>query len=371
MNIISKLLLSGVASAMLASTAHAGTCNFAEKGSKVPVSLADIGLSGPSTTAEIATTLQRAVSYPDCTAAEIEAKLITINDWKQSATIPLSYHFSIPLAQAVAPPAPKPAEAVVSPAPQATASAAVVQPRPQSTPSVVRPRVIEKPVYTTKVVREGLSAADKQRLEILTAEDTRLQKEIDAINILPSPTADQLTQLAALTDQKEGIQAQMTTLSGRVNTLTNEVSGVWKWLYGIIALMVLGFGFLIWFKPSRKAVDTAIETELSMYVPTAVFEQRLDAVESRFKHVVEKTSSTLLPAQMKAMKDGNKFTYHLKVDGEVVNFDAVKVSTTPSGDAFIKVDVLASPVTAKQLFGALADYIENGGAMPTVKVVNA
>jgi hypothetical protein len=364
---IRMIILAGVASMTLASAAHA--CEFTDKGSRVPIVLGDLGLSGPSTTAQIATQLKQKISYAtDCSPADIEAKLLAVNGWKTSVTVPVDYRFSIPLVTAPSTAAPEPA---ASPAPQVTASAGVAQAPPESAPSVekVPLRIVEKPIYTTTTVQAGLSAADKLRLENLTNEGSRLQGEIDIINALPSPNAEQLAQLAVLTDQKSGIQAQILSLSGRVNILQNEVSGMWSWIFGIIFVMVSGFGFISWRKPSRKALAETMP-DMSSFVTLETFEERFEGLESRFTHVVKKLSDTHQPQNMKAMKDGDKFTYHIQVDGAVVDFNAEKISTTPSGDALIKVDVLASPVTGKQLFGAMADYVENGGLIPMLKAAN-
>jgi hypothetical protein len=364
MNTYLKMLLIGAASVSFASAAYADTCQLA--GSANPVTQADLGLTGPSTPTQIVAALKQTASYPakDCPATELETSIVSSNNgWKADTPVPMDYRFSIPLIAAA--PSATPAAAA---APQVTA--ATVQPAPVAAPAA-KTVVERQPIYTTKVVQAGLSAADKQHLSDLTAEDTRLQMEIDRINLLPNPTPEQLELLAALTDQKSGIQQQILSLSGRVNTLTNEVSGMWTWLYGIIALMVLGLGLLAWRKPSRKAL-AEVMPDMSGYVTVEAFEERLDGIESRFKHVVKRTTSTHLPQSMKAMADGSKFTYILEIDGGLVSFGAEKVSTTPSGDGLIKVDVLARPVTAKMLFGALADYVENGGTLPTtLKAVNA
>jgi hypothetical protein len=152
---------------------------------------------------------------------------------------------------------------------------------------------------------------------------------------------------------------------------------------GIVAasLLALAIALLIGRRRRKQQVEAIVNAKLAtvklddsfktlVMADIAGLKSDVTGLKSRFKHDVKKVGETLKPADMKALSDGAEFGYHLLVDGLPVAFDAKVVQHTPSGDALIKIDELPNPVTAKALFVELTDYLERGGALPALKLVN-
>ena len=177
-------------------------------------------------------------------------------------------------------------------------------------PTSVQTVVERQPIHTTKTVVQGLSAAQKAEIEKLKVQADKVQIEIDKINALPHPTAEQLTALDKLTDKKKGIEAKYTALSGRVNTMANEVSDLWLWLYGVAAIaliaLMLGFWNLL-----RKAGKKEVK-----YVRAESARTREDAVRG----VGQLTTYAGRQAKIKISPEDPEGVLHSLSDGESETF---------------------------------------------------
>ena len=392
-----KMMLVG-ASFLVASPVWA-TCNLA--GSANPIDQSAIGLTSPSTPAQIAVALKGRSEYPakDCSVAEIEATLKSANSWNTNQVIPLDYRFSIPLLV----PAPASAPVMEASAPAAVVAPPVVPTVRPSTPVVkaAEQKVVSLEAKRVPLVRReaalknafsagGLTPAERKMINEASAAVASIDSKIEAAKTeLKTYIDDGLKKKANVGDSytKEQTDAKFATKQEFEKQIKDmpvgeSLSGWMLWLIGLGIAAAIGLGiFNFWRKPgvtkdefNQKFAEAKVgAVSVTALADIENLKSAVAGLTSRFVHDVKKINSgeqaTLLPAIIRQMEEGQTFDYHVMVDGTVITFDAHVVQRTPSGDALIKIDQLKKPVTAKSLFAAVAGYVEAGGELPILKLV--
>jgi hypothetical protein len=230
-------------------------------------------------------------------------------------------------------------------------------------------RIEQKPVAQRTPEEIAFMATNPEKR--ITDLETKMAK-LPQTGLVPAVlTAEQ----SAAIDAASGFKTDLDSLKSDISLLQIGL--------GIVAasLLALAIALLIGRRRRKQQVEAIVNAKLAtvklddsfktlVMADIAGLKSDVTGLKSRFKHDVKKVGETLKPADMKALSDGAEFGYHLLVDGLPVAFDAKVVQHTPSGDALIKIDELPNPVTAKALFVELTDYLERGGALPALKLVN-
>ena len=381
---ILSALAAGVAFVAMSNAASAAECNLGENVRVVttPKALGAVSAAQP---AEIVARLYRDNDYSSvkatCSQEQVLAAFVRING---STPIDLEQSFKIPVLIAAAPVAASTAQAkpvtvsvpVVQPVPVATASAVAPVPSPRLAAVRVQRTAAEKELQVVRAANAALPASLQGRAlgRIAALEQTvsnwkalegRLTTAEGAITALQTSDTAQNTAIA-----KAGTDASTALDTANKAKAAAEAAGglawYWKLLMGISVLLsaiALAVAFF------RKSAKTDL-TDYATIVDLAVVVASVEAVKSRFERSVERLPETPRPADLKSLSVNSVFRYPVLVDGVEAVFSGTVVQHSSSGEAIVKVDELSKPVAASKLFKELADYIEHGGAVSTVRAVN-
>lgn len=283
-------------------------------------------------------------------------------------------------------PAPKPA--VTQSAPQAAPTASAVEGKPVTEVAAAPAAKTEGKVSDTAIQRDisaGRSKATayfaRPAAERDPKRDTEMADLLNKINKLEEllgqfpKDKDGNIDIAKLTPTQQTelltTQTEVRIASSRIEEIVGR-DGL-DLLTVLACICVVFLGFITWLLRGRvtslEVNQQDIRENFASNAALAVVDAKAEAANSRFNHVVMRTPLTPKPSDMKAFADGNTFAYPLIVDGEEVRFGCAIVQHSALGEAVVKVDELSKPVTASKLFATLADYIEQGGTAPKLKVV--
>ena len=382
---IFSALLAGVAFVAMSSAASAAECNLGDKNIRVAAS-EFITVTSPSAVTASKVYADGGMSAVSgvCTPEQFRLKFVELNG---SDNITPQTILKIPVLLAAAPPAPAPvasaspvmvAKPLVQPVPVATASA--VAPVPAPSPKLAAVRVqrtaAEKELQVVRAANAafpaslqgralGRIAALEQTVSNWKALEGRLTTAEGAITALQTSDTAQNTAIAkAGTDASTALDT-----ANKAKAAADAAGGLawyWKLLMGISVLLsaiALAVAFF------RKSAKTDL-TDYATIVDLAVVVASVEAVKSRFERSVERLPETPRPADLKSLSVNSVFRYPVLVDGVEAVFSGTVVQHSSSGEAIVKVDELSKPVAASKLFKELADYIEHGGAVSTVRAVN-
>ena len=376
--ILSALLVTGVALAALPTVAYAQAVDCENlAGSKYGYLLEEA-----ATPEQLATTLKNDPKYPasTCSVQDI-TKFLVSKGWKLGQPIKAGSTIQIPVpseAPAAAPIAQaKPttvSNPVVQPVPVATASAVAPVPSPRLAAVRVQRTAAEKELQVVRAKNDALPAglqglaagrieALEQKVNDLKTLEERLTKAEGAITDLQAADDKQNIAIA-----KAGNDASVALDTANKAKAAAEAAGglawYWKALMGIsVLLSAIALAVVFFRKPDLS--DYATNEDLDGV------NAKVEAVKNRFEHNVDRIEGeTPPPAELKSLPDNAVFRYPVRVDGVDVVFSGTVVQHSPAGEAIVKVDELSKPVPASKLFKALADYIEHGGAVSTVRAVN-
>ena len=382
---ILSALAAGVAFVAMSNAASAAECNLGENVRVVttPKALGAVSAAQP---AEIVARLYRDNDYSSvkatCSQEQVLAAFVRING---SAPVGLEQSFKIPVLIAAAPPAPAPvasasptmvSKPVVQPVPVATASAVAPVPSPRLAAVRVQRTAAEKELQVVRAANAALPASLQGRAlgRIAALEQTvsnwkalegRLTTAEGAITALQTSDTAQNTAIAkAGTDASTALDT-----ANKAKAAADAAGGLawyWKLLMGISVLLSAIALTVAFF---RKSAKTDL-TDYATIVDLAVVVASVEAVKSRFERSVERLPETPRPADLKSLSVNSVFRYPVLVDGVEAVFSGTVVQHSSSGEAIVKVDELSKPVAASKLFKELADYIEHGGAVSTVRAVN-
>ena len=379
---ILSALAAGVAFVAMSNAASAAECNLGENVRVVttPKALGAVSAAQP---AEIVARLYRDNDYSSvkatCSQEQVLAAFVRING---STPIDLEQSFKIPVLIAAAPVAASTAQAkpvtvsvpVVQPVPVATASAVAPVPSPRLAAVRVQRTAAEKELQVVRAKNDALPAglqglaagrieALEQKVNDLKTLEERLTKAEGAITDLQAADDKQNIAIA-----KAGNDASVALDTANKAKAAAEAAGglawYWKALMGIsVLLSAIALAVVFFRKPDLS--DYATNEDLDGV------NAKVEAVKNRFEHNVDRIEGeTPPPAELKSLPDNAVFRYPVRVDGVDVVFSGTVVQHSPAGEAIVKVDELSKPVPASKLFKALADYIEHGGAVSTVRAVN-
>lgn len=345
-----------------------------------------------------------AYSGRGCTSQEVQPQIAAANSWGPGSMVKPTDQIrlvmpkpSAALAAAPAQPAPAAsaapaAQASAAPAPAASASVAplpvvVAAPKAAPAPPIVAARTMEEVRAPIRAARVEVARIEQKPVAQRTPEEiafmaTNPEKRITDLETKMAKLPETGLVPAVLTaEQSAAITAAM-SFKTDLDSLKSDISLLQIGLGIVAGLLIVMAIMLLWGRHRRrKQVEAIVNAKLAtvklddsfktlVMADIAGLKSDVTGLKSRFKHDVKKIGETLKPADMKALSDGAEFEYHLLVDGLPVAFDAKVVQHTPSGDALIKIDELPNPVTAKALFVELTDYLERGGALPALKLVN-
>lgn len=419
MNISSRFLV-GVALMVMPAVAQAAQCTFSsEKNFSAEVVAAQIAQYKPTTIGEYLTVINRKILSPadqemllatvprEC-LKDVARGALEVNGVKASDPISVlnGRPFYLPTRLAAAAPlASMPETVAVAPV-----AAPVVVPVKDVSPELeaIRAEIaaakrrldqaeakIRGPRAPEEAAMLAPLQAEVKRLERIEARLTNLERSDSLQNGRLNDLEEDMASKANTTDVyiKTEVDGKLAGKPNSTDVYTrkevdekltnNKPSGIPDWLkvlsfVGIpLALFLGGFAFFRK-QPDVPAPDlSGLATKEDfdgLKNRVDVTEERLDALETTFVHVVKKIDGvTPKPADMKAMANNIEFTYPLMVDGTLVEVTVVKVDSTRSGDPLVMtVNVPCNKAFGgEKLFAKLADYFEKGGTVPALQAVAA
>lgn len=401
-----KTLLAIVTFVALPAVANAAECNLGEN-AKVVITPRALGAVRDAQPSEI---VDRLYSDPDyssvkaaCSKEQILAAFIRING---PSAVGLNDQFKVPVLISSEPLVDKPATNVVSnPVVQSLPAA-----KPVETPELKAARTemvsTKAQLATASTERDrlasvaasrrpglkGSSDAAAIRAMLTPAEKAGYDKAVTDVATLSAKlaslegTVKSLTRFAVATNQwntkQDGQIANVNAKADEALQKAEEAKAAAEateslpwWGWALIALSIILGGLAVLFAAIRGTPEVAepdlsgVATKEDVDARFGELEAKVAAVQSRFEHIVVRTAETPAVADLKALADDAEFDYPLLVDGTSVVFKGKVVQHAPSGEALVKLAEFKNAMGASKLHKALCDYIENGGAMPTLRAV--